>query len=162
METLDLAILAAAAFATSILSAVVGMAGGITLLAVMLLFLEPLTVRSCRIDPAQGPLIKKNFGPEILQSVLGRRIVMAIEAGVDLISHLPAMLHEDIHCGGMRGTFEQQVLLDRLDISQKGLHEYFDLVEGDYGFELQNDSINRSGYIETAHSEAYGQDDETS
>lgn len=42
MEALDLAILAAAAFATSILSAVVGMAGGITLLAVMLLFLEPL------------------------------------------------------------------------------------------------------------------------
>jgi uncharacterized membrane protein YfcA len=42
LEALDLAILAAAAFATSILSAVVGMAGGITLLAVMLLFLEPL------------------------------------------------------------------------------------------------------------------------
>ena len=42
MEALDLAILAAAAFATSILSAIVGMAGGITLLAVMLLFLEPL------------------------------------------------------------------------------------------------------------------------
>jgi uncharacterized membrane protein YfcA len=42
LEVLDLAILAAAAFATSILSAVVGMAGGITLLAVMLLFLEPL------------------------------------------------------------------------------------------------------------------------
>lgn len=42
MEALDLAILAVAAFATSILSAVVGMAGGITLLAVMLLFLEPL------------------------------------------------------------------------------------------------------------------------
>jgi uncharacterized membrane protein YfcA len=42
LEALDLAILDAAAFATSILSAVVGMAGGITLLAVMLLFLEPL------------------------------------------------------------------------------------------------------------------------
>jgi uncharacterized membrane protein YfcA len=42
LEALDLTILAAAAFATSILSAVVGMAGGITLLAVMLLFLEPL------------------------------------------------------------------------------------------------------------------------
>lgn len=42
MEALDLGILAAAAFATSVLSAVVGMAGGITLLAVMLLFLEPL------------------------------------------------------------------------------------------------------------------------
>ena len=34
--------LAAAAFATSVLSAVVGMAGGIILLSVMLLFLEPL------------------------------------------------------------------------------------------------------------------------
>jgi uncharacterized membrane protein YfcA len=42
LEALDLAILAAAAFATSILSAVVGMAGGVTLLAVLLLFLEPL------------------------------------------------------------------------------------------------------------------------
>ena len=36
------ALLAAAAFATSVLSAIVGMAGGITLLAVMLLFFEPL------------------------------------------------------------------------------------------------------------------------
>ncbi|MGH0036290.1 MAG: sulfite exporter TauE/SafE family protein [Myxococcota bacterium] len=39
---MELLILGAAAFATSILSAVVGMAGGITLLAVMLLFLDPL------------------------------------------------------------------------------------------------------------------------
>ena len=39
-----LAILCVAAFATSVLSAVVGMAGGITLLAVMLLFLDPLVV----------------------------------------------------------------------------------------------------------------------
>jgi uncharacterized membrane protein YfcA len=38
----ELSILAAAALATSILSAVVGMAGGIVLLSVMLLFLEPL------------------------------------------------------------------------------------------------------------------------
>ena len=35
-------VLAVAAFATSVLSAIVGMAGGITLLAVMLLFFEPL------------------------------------------------------------------------------------------------------------------------
>ena len=35
-------VLFTAALATSILSAIVGMAGGITLLAVMLLFLEPL------------------------------------------------------------------------------------------------------------------------
>jgi uncharacterized membrane protein YfcA len=36
--------LAAAAFATAVLSAIVGMAGGITLLAVMLLYAEPLLV----------------------------------------------------------------------------------------------------------------------
>ena len=42
MEAFELGVLAVAALLTSILSAVVGMAGGITLLAVMLLFLEPL------------------------------------------------------------------------------------------------------------------------
>lgn len=42
LEAEALAILWVAALATSVLSAVVGMAGGITLLAVMLLFLEPL------------------------------------------------------------------------------------------------------------------------
>ena len=42
MELLELSVLAGAALATSILSAVVGMAGGITLLSVMLLFLDPL------------------------------------------------------------------------------------------------------------------------
>ena len=42
MDPLELSILCVTAFATSILSAVIGMAGGITLLAVMLLFLEPL------------------------------------------------------------------------------------------------------------------------
>ncbi len=42
--TVELAILAGAALLTSILSAVVGMAGGIVLLAVMLLFLPPIVV----------------------------------------------------------------------------------------------------------------------
>jgi uncharacterized protein len=42
LQGAELLILCVAAFATSLLSAVVGMAGGITLLAVMLLFLEPL------------------------------------------------------------------------------------------------------------------------
>ena len=42
MNATELAVLGVAAFATSALSAVVGMAGGITLLAVMLLFMEPL------------------------------------------------------------------------------------------------------------------------
>jgi uncharacterized membrane protein YfcA len=38
----DLALLSAVAFATSILSAIVGMAGGLVLLSVMLLYLDPL------------------------------------------------------------------------------------------------------------------------
>ena len=42
MEFIDIAILWGVAFATAILSAIVGMAGGITLLAAMLLFLPPL------------------------------------------------------------------------------------------------------------------------
>ncbi|MEN8182493.1 MAG: sulfite exporter TauE/SafE family protein [Myxococcota bacterium] len=42
MEPLSLALLGVAALATSILSAIIGMAGGIVLLSVMLLFLEPL------------------------------------------------------------------------------------------------------------------------
>ena len=42
MTETGLAVLTATAFATSVLSAVVGMAGGMTLLGVMLLFLDPL------------------------------------------------------------------------------------------------------------------------
>lgn len=42
MDPTQLAILAAVSLATSILSAIVGMAGGIVLLSVMLLFLDPL------------------------------------------------------------------------------------------------------------------------
>jgi uncharacterized membrane protein YfcA len=44
LQPFELSILCATALATSILSAIVGMAGGITLLSVMLLFLEPLAV----------------------------------------------------------------------------------------------------------------------
>ncbi len=42
MEVLDLSLLCLAAVLTAVLSAVVGMAGGITLLAVMLIFYDPL------------------------------------------------------------------------------------------------------------------------
>jgi len=42
VDPVEISILAGVAFATSILSAIVGMAGGIILLSVMLLFLEPL------------------------------------------------------------------------------------------------------------------------
>ncbi len=44
LAPLELGLLVAAGFATSILSAIVGMAGGITLLSVMLLFFDPLVV----------------------------------------------------------------------------------------------------------------------
>jgi len=44
LELLDFVLLCAAAFSTAVLSAVVGMAGGITLLAAMLLWLPPLVV----------------------------------------------------------------------------------------------------------------------
>ncbi|NNL68049.1 MAG: sulfite exporter TauE/SafE family protein [Myxococcales bacterium] len=42
LEPLDVGVLFAAALATSVLSAIVGMAGGITLLTVMLLYMDPL------------------------------------------------------------------------------------------------------------------------
>jgi len=42
VDPLQLSILAGAAFATSILSAIIGMAGGIVLLSIMLLFFDPL------------------------------------------------------------------------------------------------------------------------
>jgi uncharacterized membrane protein YfcA len=42
LEPFELSVLCATALATSILSAIVGMAGGITLLSVMLLFMDPL------------------------------------------------------------------------------------------------------------------------
>ena len=42
MEALDLGILIVAAFATSVLSAILGMAGGIVLLSIMVLFFEPV------------------------------------------------------------------------------------------------------------------------
>ena len=42
MEALDLGVLIAAAFATSVLSAILGMAGGIVLLSIMVLFFEPI------------------------------------------------------------------------------------------------------------------------
>lgn len=42
MDVADLSVLTAAALATAVLSAIVGMAGGITLLSVMLLYYEPL------------------------------------------------------------------------------------------------------------------------
>ena len=49
LDGVTLGLLGAVALATAVLSAIVGMAGGIVLLSVMLLFLEPLVaIRSIR------------------------------------------------------------------------------------------------------------------
>ncbi len=95
MEALDLAILAVAAFATSILSAVVGMAGGITLLAVMLLFLEPLAA-----IPLHGviQLVSNSSRSVIQRRHLDLRILLYYSAllvpmgwvGLQLANALPA------------------------------------------------------------------------
>jgi uncharacterized membrane protein YfcA len=95
LEALDLAILAAAAFATSILSAVVGMAGGITLLAVMLLFLEPLVA-----IPLHGviQLVSNSSRTVIQRRYLDLRILLHYSVllvpmgwvGLHLVSALPA------------------------------------------------------------------------
>jgi uncharacterized membrane protein YfcA len=91
----DLAILAAAAFATSILSAVVGMAGGITLLAVMLLFLEPLAA-----IPLHGviQLVSNSSRAAIQRRHVDLRILLRYSAllipmgwvGLHLVNALPA------------------------------------------------------------------------
>lgn len=95
MEALDLAILAAAAFATSILSAIVGMAGGITLLAVMLLFLEPLVA-----IPLHGviQLVSNSSRTVIQRRYLDLRILLRFSVllvpmgwvGLQLANALPA------------------------------------------------------------------------
>jgi uncharacterized membrane protein YfcA len=95
LEALDLAILAVAAFATSILSAIVGMAGGITLLAVMLLFLEPLVA-----IPLHGviQLVSNSSRTVIQRRHLDLRILLHYSAflvpmgwvGLQLANALPA------------------------------------------------------------------------
>jgi uncharacterized membrane protein YfcA len=95
LEAFDLAILAAAAFATSILSAVVGMAGGITLLAVMLLFLEPLAA-----IPLHGviQLVSNSSRAAIQRRHVDLRILLRYSAllipmgwvGLHLVNALPA------------------------------------------------------------------------
>jgi uncharacterized membrane protein YfcA len=63
LEPLNLAILCVAAFFTAILSAIVGMAGGMTLLSVMLWFLPPLAA-----IPLHGAIqLASNFSRTVIQ-----------------------------------------------------------------------------------------------
>jgi len=97
LEPLQLSILAAAALATAILSAVVGMAGGITLLSVMLLFLEPLVA-----IPLHGAvqLVSNSSRTVIQRKHVERGILLRYAAlllplsfvGVEFAQRLPASL----------------------------------------------------------------------
>jgi uncharacterized membrane protein YfcA len=63
LDAATLGVLAVAAFFTAVLSAVVGMAGGMTLLAVMLLFLPPLAA-----IPLHGAIqLASNFSRSVIQ-----------------------------------------------------------------------------------------------
>ena len=84
MEFSDVALVWAAAFATSILSAIVGMAGGMTLLAAMLLFMPPLVV-----IPLHGVIqLASNGSRTIIQrshtrwDIVGRYAVLLLPAGM--------------------------------------------------------------------------------
>ena len=83
IDALELVVLAIAALLTSILSAVVGMAGGIVLLAVMLLFLPPLVV-----IPLHGAVqLVSNGSRTIIQrkhlrwDIIGRYAILLLPAG---------------------------------------------------------------------------------
>jgi uncharacterized membrane protein YfcA len=90
----EFSVLAVAALATSILSAVVGMAGGITLLAVMLLFLEPMVA-----IPLHGVVqLVSNSSRAVIQrthlkwGIIGRYSVLLLPmgfAGLWLVQALP-------------------------------------------------------------------------
>jgi uncharacterized membrane protein YfcA len=97
LDPFALAVLAGAAFASSILSAVVGMAGGITLLSVMLLFVDPLIA-----IPLHGvvQLVSNSSRAVIQREHVDRRIVVPYGAlllpmsflGVAFAQLLPAQL----------------------------------------------------------------------
>lgn len=94
MQPLELSILCATALATSILSAIVGMAGGITLLSVMLLFLEPLAVIPLHgvvqlVSNASRTLIQRRYVDWRILSRYGLLLVPMGFAGLHLVRSLP-------------------------------------------------------------------------
>lgn len=97
MDPFELSVLAAAAFVTAILSAVIGMAGGIVLLTVMLLFMEPLVA-----IPLHGAvqLVSNSSRTVIQRNYVDRGILLRYAAlllpmsfvGVEFAQLLPASL----------------------------------------------------------------------
>jgi hypothetical protein len=90
---------------------------------------------------------------QCFQLALGWIVVMAIEAALDFIEHLLAVLDECVDCRGVRGVFEQEILLNRLDVGEEVFSQNLDLVEGDDGFELPDHVVDRSRDVEAAHNQ---------
>jgi len=118
MELADVVVLAAAAFLTSILSAVVGMAGGVTLLSVMLLNLEPLVA-----IPLHGAVQLVSNGSRawiqrahVRWSIVGRYAALLLPAGfvgyytiAELMS--PTAMKAVIGCFVLVATWRPSLLL---------------------------------------------------
>jgi len=113
----QIALLGGAAFATSILSAVIGMAGGITLLTVMLLFLDPLIV-----IPLHGVIqLVSNSSRAVIQRehvawpIVGRYAVLLLPMGflgLELAQRLPPEgLRAIIGCFVLLATWRPTLLL---------------------------------------------------
>jgi len=87
--------------------------------------------------------------------------VVAIETALDFIEHLFAVLDECVDFSGVRGVFEQKILLNRLDVGEEVFSQDLDLVEGDDGFEIPDHVADRSRDIETTRNQDRCEDGES-
>jgi uncharacterized membrane protein YfcA len=97
LDPVHLSILCITALLTSILSAIVGMAGGITLLAVMLLFLEPLTAIPLHgavqlVSNASRTWIQRSHVRWGILTRFGALLIPAGVVGLAVANSLPAEL----------------------------------------------------------------------
>jgi uncharacterized membrane protein YfcA len=150
MELGDAILLAAAAFLTAILSAIVGMAGGITLLSVMLLNLEPLVA-----IPLHGAVQLVSNGSRawiqrshIEWSIAGRFALLLLPAGAvgyyTIAQLLPATATKTaIGCFVLLATWRPGWLLLGSHPEQSDAHRRFFVLGGISG--LLNVAIGATG-----------------
>jgi hypothetical protein len=87
------------------------------------------------------------------QLALGGIVVVAIKAALDLIEHLFAVSDECVDCRGVWGVFEEEILLNRLDVGEEIFSQDLDLVEGDDGFELPDHIVDRLRDVEATRNQ---------
>jgi uncharacterized membrane protein YfcA len=149
LEALDLGILCVVGLMTSALSAVVGMAGGITLLSVMLLFLEPLVA-----IPIHGVVqLVSNSSRTFVQrkhvdwSILWRYSAMLIPmgfVGIEIAQALPATVTRAvIGVFVLLATWKPGWLLIGTHPERTDIHRRFFLLGGVVG--LLNMTIGAAG-----------------